>query len=265
LGVVSVFKSETAQVSKSGKNGRSRAILGLAAAASLSVMAIASQASATTITLYSDSMDQAYTADVFVPGVGTVDAYTNGVLFQTSVGALYGFCFDVYHDMSLGTLNLTYQDNQGSGGGLVPNSPQTLTAAQDTAITNLVDTGFIMYNAEVPGGFAANADTEERLAAIQSAIWYTESASYVNPNQFSGTFLTYFDDYTGLNGGSYTSLADANDRVFTISNVANQSFAVGWPIPGVPEPTTWAMMLTGFFGMGSLLRRQRRTPVAVTA
>ncbi|THD52276.1 MAG: PEP-CTERM sorting domain-containing protein [Phenylobacterium sp.] len=169
--------------------------------------------------------------------------------------------------MSLGGLNLTYSDNQDTGGGLVPNLPQSLTTAQDTAITNLVDTGFIMFNAEAPGGFyaAANHDTEMRLAAIQSAIWYTENHSYVNPNQFSGQFLTYFDDYTGLNGGSYTSLADANDRVFTISNGTNQSFAVGWPIPGVPEPTTWAMMLTGFFGMGSLLRRQRRTAVAVAA
>jgi hypothetical protein len=25
----------------------------------------------------------------------------------------------------------------------------------------------------------------------------------------------------------------------------------------VPEPTTWAMMLTGFFGLGTTLRRRR--------
>ena len=34
---------------------------------------------------------------------------------------------------------------------------------------------------------------------------------------------------------------------------------VGIPTNGVvPEPATWAMMLTGFFGMGSVLRAQRR-------
>lgn len=27
--------------------------------------------------------------------------------------------------------------------------------------------------------------------------------------------------------------------------------------PGVPEPATWALMLTGFFGLGSMLRRRR--------
>jgi len=30
----------------------------------------------------------------------------------------------------------------------------------------------------------------------------------------------------------------------------------------VPEPTSWAMMLVGFFGLGSLLRRQRRDVLA---
>ena len=262
-----MFKSETAQA-RNSKGARSSAMLGLAAAASLSAMAMATQASATTpITLISASMDQTYTANVFVPGQGTVNAYTNGVLFQTSDGPLYGFCFDVFHDMSLGPLGYNYVSNESDGGGLVPNSPQTLTSAQDTAISNLVDTGFTLFNQEAAGGFyaPANADTEMRLAAIQSAIWYTENNSYVDPNQFSGQFKTYFDDYTGLNGGSYTSLKGPNDKVFTISDGTHQSFAIGWPIPGVPEPTTWAMMLTGFFGMGSLLRRQRKAQAAVAA
>ena len=30
------------------------------------------------------------------------------------------------------------------------------------------------------------------------------------------------------------------------------------PVGAVPEPTTWAMMLLGFFGLGALLRRSRR-------
>ncbi|MBS0363342.1 MAG: PEP-CTERM sorting domain-containing protein [Proteobacteria bacterium] len=245
-------------------------VLGLAAAASLSVLAIASEASAsTTLTLNSSSMDTNYTVNLTIPANGAfpaqnVTAYSNGVLFDTSDGLLYGFCFDVYHDMYLGTLNLsTYTSNESDGGGLAPNSPQTLTSGQTQAITNLVDTGWLMFQGEAPGGFyaAANADTEMRLAAIQAAIWYTENNSYLDPNQFSGQFKTYFDDYTGLNGGSYTPLNTAQDKVFTISNGANQSFAIGWPI-AAPEPATWALMLTGFFGMGALLRRQRKAVLA---
>ncbi|MDB5436896.1 MAG: hypothetical protein JWR47_3153, partial [Phenylobacterium sp.] len=28
---------------------------------------------------------------------------------------------------------------------------------------------------------------------------------------------------------------------------------------GVPEPTTWTMMIAGFFGLGAALRRRRAT------
>jgi hypothetical protein len=256
-----------------------RGIKALAAVASVAVVGLATQASAsTTLTLVSADMDRSYTANVYVPAHGstaatTVNAYTNGVLFQVAndggVTSLYGFCIDVFHDMYLGPLNApngyTYTSNQSDGGGLEANPPQgALSAGQVTAISDLVDTGYNLYYGEAPGGFyaAANADTEMRLAAIQSAIWYTEDHSYINPAQFSGQFKTYFDAYAGI-AGTYVNTRGPNDKVFTIQNVANQSFAIGWPID-VPEPTTWALMLTGFLGMGTMLRRQRKG-AAVTA
>jgi len=80
--------------------------------------------------------------------------------------------------------------------------------------------------------------------------------------------------------GSHTSLADADDRVYTITdtglklngrprNTTNQTFAIGWPIdnvPAVPEPATWARMLIGFGAVGTALRsRQRQTALATAA
>jgi len=41
--------------------------------------------------------------------------------------------------------------------------------------------------------------------------------------------------------------------------------ATGIPVGVVPEPTTWAMMLAGFFGMGAILRSQRRRRLAAIA
>jgi hypothetical protein len=41
--------------------------------------------------------------------------------------------------------------------------------------------------------------------------------------------------------------------------------ATGIPTVVVPEPATWAMMLAGFFGMGGVLRSQRRRRFAVHA
>ena len=256
---------------------RTRGIKGLAAAASLGLMAMAGHAFAgnpnpNTFTLVSSSMDTEYVANI--AGFGT--AYDGPLTFTvsgypgtTGTSTLFGFCFDIFHDMYLGNLGYTYETNQPTGGGLIPNSPQTLNAGQVTAITDLVDTGWIMEMQ----GTAPNLAAQE--AAIQAAIWNVEDPGVVSGLQswaggaqgVTDTALvnTYYTEYSGGPGtgpNHYTNLADANDRVFTIFDTANdpahQTFAIGWPLPGVPEPATWAMMLTGFFGMGSILRRNRK-------
>ncbi len=53
----------------------------------------------------------------------------------------------------------------------------------------------------------------------------------------------------------------APDYVFGDGTNNGSSFlALGGTLgdPGVPEPATWAMMLMGFFGVGSMVRRSRR-------
>lgn len=265
-----MFKSETVQTSKTGRRMRSRAILGLAAAAGLSAAALAGQASATTtFNITNVSMDTTYEANI----VGFGAAYDNGVTFSvsgypTGETSLYGFCIDIYHDIYLGG-SYTYSTNQPQGGGLVANSGTTLNATQVSAITDLVDTGFLLHQ-QNPN----DADTSLKLAAIQAAIWEIEvpttnnqqTVTLVNPNATVAgdptPIETYFENY--VNGNYDHSLLTPQDKVFTIANGTNQSFAIGWPISGgVPEPATWAMLLTGFFGMGSLLRRHRKA--AVTA
>lgn len=39
----------------------------------------------------------------------------------------------------------------------------------------------------------------------------------------------------------------------------------GATLNAVPEPSTWAMMIMGFIGLGAMLRRQRRTPIRARA
>ena len=257
----------------------------LAAAASLAVMAIASHASAATeIKLLSATMDTTYQANI----VGFGAAYSNGVTFQAidfntatnhTVGSqytLFGFCVDIYHDMYINTpLNYFYTSNQGVADPLpTDGNNNAISTTQLSKITNLVDTGYLLHQAETNANYA---DTEMRLAAIQAAIWEVEvptrnnqttvtvSSANLNTTQFH-QYQTYFNNYVA---GNYTSLADANDRFYTISDTASdpshQRFAIGWPIPGVPEPTTWAMMLMGFFGVGAGVRAGRKGRVAATA
>lgn len=275
-----------------------RVLKGAALAAGLAAMGFASQASATEanptgaqIHLTGSSMDTAYTANVGTTPSNRVDAYSNGVTFSyqnvndithtvtnPTVYTLFGFCVDITHDMTLGGLNLVYSDNFGVNavadplptdfhGGVI--SPTTLSA-----LTNLIDTGWLLHESETGQSASYVNNVELQLAAIQAAIWQVEGGS-VSLNGGTATAganvggaiagnsaLTYSQYFNNYATGAYHSLADANDKFYTIVQVnpydGHQSFAVGWPIPGVPEPTTWAMMLTGFFGMGSMLRSRRK-------
>lgn len=266
-----------------GKSASMRGLKALVAAASLGVMAIASHASAQSFTLDSASMNETYDANI----VGFGEAISNGVTFQVTgypgTTSLFAFCIDIYHDMYLGSLNYNYVSNQDTGGGLLPNAGTTLANSgpageplnplnQISAITNLVDTGFLLNQQS-----GNDPTTILQLAAIQAAIWAIEvpmtdgqpTVSLVNGGATATaggeTYQQYFNAYST---GDYTSLATPTDRVFTISDTAtdpsHQSFAVGWPIP-VPEPASWALMITGFVGVGSLVRNQRKRQAAVAA
>ncbi len=113
-----------------------------------------------------------------------------------------------------------------------------------------------------------------RTAAIQAAIWKVanpdRTINVLSANLTAGQFNTYQTYYNDYVSGNYNSLADLNDRVYTITdtatNPAHQTFAIGWPIQGgVPEPATWAMMIVGFTGMGAALRRRRHQVARLAA
>lgn len=68
-----------------------------------------------------------------------------------------------------------------------------------------------------------------------------------------GTYLIY-------DGGEGSALSDK----IVLTNTAGGADLKFYSDPtlGVPEPATWAMMLTGFFGLGAVVRGQRKTAVA---
>jgi hypothetical protein len=57
-----------------------------------------------------------------------------------------------------------------------------------------------------------------------------------------------------------------SDVILTF-NVGNTAFLEFFsdPIAGIPEPATWAMMLAGLFGLGAMLRANRRSATALAA
>ena len=58
-----------------------------------------------------------------------------------------------------------------------------------------------------------------------------------------------FEDTAGYIGRALVTDIDLNSTVVTVDNLEVQS---------VPEPSTWAMMLIGFAGLGFAFRHSRR-------
>ena len=62
----------------------------------------------------------------------------------------------------------------------------------------------------------------------------------------------------------FTSAPSFQDPLATFMNRNGDSFSIAVVTPAVPEPSTWAMMLFGFVGIGFAVHR-RRNQAAVAA
>ena len=102
---------------------------------------------------------------------------------------------------------------------------------------------FLQWNINLAGGIFNNL-------GITSA----HSAATGTP------FLLTSGGNSGGNPGYQVQVVGANGIV----NFAN--FTIGAPImTGVPEPSTWAMMILGFFGLGFMAYRRRNQNPALSA
>ncbi len=92
---------------------------------------------------------------------------------------------------------------------------------------------------------------------------------YANGN--GGMFLSFASDSAtqAVNFGTFPRTVRENGPIDVSLYLAPSLQANGWTATftsdGVPEPATWAMMLTGFGGLGALMRRRRALAVAATA
>ena len=87
---------------------------------------------------------------------------------------------------------------------------------------------------------------------------WTGADGFAHAFQFDSVANIFTDIVVaGATSSQAFGLNDAGDVVITtdISTGAPNNFV--YNNAGVPEPATWAMMLTGFFGLGAVLRRRR--------
>jgi hypothetical protein len=97
-------------------------------------------------------------------------------------------------------------------------------------------------------------DGYNNLGVSSSAGYFRITPGFNFPNAANGN--QYLPGTNGLftvrgtAGETFTSVSFASDaNSFEIDNLA---------IPGVPEPTTWGLMILGFGGIGAMLRRRRQ-------
>jgi hypothetical protein len=107
-------------------------------------------------------------------------------------------------------------------------------------------------------GFAALTDGNgSKASAAQLAIWSLELGQ--TPTFYNGAVHGFFDDLladTFANNGRWAT-ALIPDGGWPTNPYASQQMVVGLA-SGVPEHSTWAMMLTGFAGLGYAAFRHRQ-------
>jgi hypothetical protein len=107
------------------------------------------------------------------------------------------------------------------------------------------------------------------LTATSSGLFYNfsslDSASFFFITNFSGSLLCFNNSAALCNGGSHSavdvSIASTSSFILESGNVEIGAVAVS----AVPEPSTWAMMILGFAGVGFLAYRRKAKPELMAA
>jgi hypothetical protein len=161
---------------------------------------------------------------------------------------------------SLGTINATL-----TGTGLLRDTPTVGTFA--TSGSQFYDNDFNSFTIAFDTAIAAFGFYGTDIGDIEEALEITLDAGLASERIFtvantidgpSGSLL-FWGLVDTSNPFTTVTFAESGDDLFGFDDltIGDVGQVVNPPVNGaVPEPSTWAMMLLGFFGIGGLMRRR---------
>ncbi|HEV7453681.1 MAG TPA: PEPxxWA-CTERM sorting domain-containing protein [Candidatus Saccharimonadales bacterium] len=168
--------------------------------------------------------------------------------------SIWVYCVDLFHEVGIPSGTLTYgtqtltTDNNGPSTGTLAHVGFGITPLQSKEIQSLAATGLGLANGPV------TITSEQKVAEFQAAIWEVE---YTGVTVSSGFFSQA--DLNALILAASTNTSQATE-IHSFTN--SQSFVSKDPsaVVDVPEPSTWAMMILGFCGVGFMAYRRKAKP-----
>ena len=222
----------------------------VAATAAFAIAGAATAASATTFTgsystTYntSDSQGLPITVQDVTPGSGTGFSFNLNNIGQSTLVSLFKIS--------------TNQDELDSNDG----TPKAFTLSFNFTAPQAANgsVGGVTEGETVPvffyGWYLGN--TEEG-----ALTWNNGGNTTLNFGSY-GNLLVHLDDVVFNKGSVFNS--DCDDGLGDDPATVKASFTLKAPTSAVPEPMSWALMLTGFFGLGAAVRASRRQCDGFTA
>jgi hypothetical protein len=193
--------------------------------------------------------------------VGPEGVYATPIQLTTGSSSFWVFCVDIFHNINVPSGPINY-------------GTQTLTTDNNSAVNNvpgLNHIGYgitptqsqeIQYLATYGSGLANASAGNPQVAEVQAAIWQIE---------YGGTVLAdggaIFDTDVSnliLQAAALSAGGPVAVEIHSLNDPITQSFVTGAGSPsfttGVPEPSTWAMMILGFCGVGFMAYRRKSRP-----